>query len=141
MSSSGRARRRSASDGAVPRTCDRPLDCPDDYLVRYVKCLIWWTLTRPACYVAVALGCLLYSYPPEALVRLMSQLQARFPRAHLFGGDYDAGRTRVPSAHDRQLVERALTRFTPWGTAHVPAPALDQSLLDTHFARASVCSD
>jgi hypothetical protein len=29
----------------------------------------------------------------------------------------------------------------PWGTAHVPPPPLDQSLLETHFDRASACSD
>jgi hypothetical protein len=140
--------------GRVPQ--ERPTR--DDYLVRYVKCLVWWTLDRPACYVAVVLGCLLYRYPPEALVRLtpalcapdqiqrirlrlVSQLQARFPRAHWFPGDHGAARLCLPTAHDRQLVERALTLFTPWGTAHVPAPALDQSLLATHFARASARSD
>jgi hypothetical protein len=130
----------------------------DDSLLRYVKCLVWWTLDRSACHVAVALGCLLYCYPPEALVRLapalcaphqvhrirvrlVSQLQARFPRAHFFAGDHGTRRLRLPTVHDRQLVQRALTRFTPWGAVHVPAPALDHSLLETHFARASVCSD
>jgi hypothetical protein len=108
--------------------------------------------------VAVALGCLLYRYPPEALVRLapalcppaqilrirarlVSRLQARFPRAHLFASDHGTSRMRRLTAHDRDLVARALTRFTPWGAAHVPAPALDRSLLATHFAPASVCSD
>jgi hypothetical protein len=130
----------------------------DDYLVRYVKCRVWWTLDRPACHVAVALGCLLYCYPPEALVqlapalcapdqiqriraRLVSRLQARFPHAHLFGGDHGTSRMRLLTAHDRSLVHRALKLFTPWGAAHVPAPALTQSLLATYFARASVYSD
>jgi hypothetical protein len=49
--------------------------------------------------------------------------------------------TRLPAAHDRQLVQRALAMFTPWGAAHVPPPALDQSLLDTHFDQASARSD
>jgi hypothetical protein len=154
-----------ASDGPErahehPRPGREPQERPtrDDYLVRYVKCLIWWTLNRPACHMAVALGCLLYRYPPEALVRLapalcapdqiqgirvrlVSQLHARFPRADFFPGDHGATRLRLPTAHDRQLVARALTLFTPWGTAHVPAPALTQALLATHFARDSVCSD
>jgi hypothetical protein len=34
-----------------------------------------------------------------------------------------------------------LTLFTPWGTAHVSAPTLGQSLLATHVARASARSD
>jgi hypothetical protein len=130
----------------------------DDYLVRYVKCLVWWTLDRPACHIAVALGCFLYRYPPGVLVRLApafcqldqtlrirarlaQQLQARFPRAHVFPGNHATRRICFPSAHDRQLVQRALALFTPWGTAHVPPPALAQSLLETHFGRVSACSD
>jgi hypothetical protein len=91
----------------------------DDYLVRYVKCRVWWTLDRPACHVAVALGCLLYCYPPEALVqlapalcapdqiqriraRLVSRLQARFPHAHLFGGDH--GTSRMPADRARPVA-------------------------------------
>jgi len=140
--------------GRAPR--ERPTR--DDYVVRYVKCLVWWTIDRTACHVAVALGCFLYRYPPSALVRLApalcqpdqflrlrarlaQQLQARFPRAHVFPGDHARRRTRVPTAHDHQLVQRALTMFTPWGTAHVPPPAVDQSLLETHFDRASARSD
>jgi hypothetical protein len=154
-----------ASDGPEraherPRPGRAPHERPtrDDYLVRYVKCLIWWTLNRPACHMSVALGCLLYRYPLAALVRLapalcapdqiqrihvrlVSQLQARFPRAPWVPGDHGAARLRLPTAHDQQLVARALTLFTPWGAAHVPAPALTQSLLATHFARASVYSD
>jgi hypothetical protein len=34
---------------------------PDDRLVRYIKCLIWWTMDRNACHVAVALGCFLHT--------------------------------------------------------------------------------
>ena len=35
---------------------------PDDYLVRYIKSLVWWTMDRSACHVAVALGCFLYGF-------------------------------------------------------------------------------
>jgi hypothetical protein len=31
--------------------------------------------------------------------------------------------------------------FAPWGTVHVPPPALDQSLLETHFDQASAYSN
>jgi hypothetical protein len=130
----------------------------DDYLVRYLKCLVCWSMDRTACHVAVALGCFLYRYPPDALVRLApalcdpyqiqrirvrltQQLQARFPRAHLFDVDHGTRRTRLPTAHDQRLVQRALALFTPWGTVHVPPPALDQSLLETHFDQASAYSD
>jgi hypothetical protein len=140
--------------GRAPRA--RPTR--DDYLVRYLKCLVWWTMDRTACHVAVALGCFLYRYPLGALVRLvpalcdphqiqcirvrlMQQLQARFPRAHLFEGDHGTRRTRLPTAHDQRLVQRALAMFAPWGTVHVPPPALDQSLLETHFDQASAYSN
>jgi hypothetical protein len=154
-----------ASDGREraherPRPGRAPRERPtrDDYLVRYLKCLVWWTIDRTACHVAVALGCFLYRYPTDALVRLTpglfdphqiqrirvrltQQLQARFPRAPLFEVDHGTRSTRVPTTHDRLLVQRALALFTPWGAAHVPAPALDQLLLDTHFGRASAHSD
>jgi hypothetical protein len=66
---------------------------------------------------------------------------ARFPRTPWVPGDYGTARLRRLTAHDRQLVACALSQVTPWRTAHVPAPTLDQSLLATHFDRAWVCSD
>jgi hypothetical protein len=130
----------------------------DDYLVRYLKCLIWWTIDRTACHVAVALGCFLYRYLPGDLVqlapalcaprqiqqiraRLTQRLQARFPRTHLFPGDHGTDRTPSPTASDCQLVQRALAMFTPWWSAHVRPPALDQSLLGTYFDPTSRRSD
>jgi hypothetical protein len=127
---------------------------PDDYLIRYVKCLVWWTMDQHCSQMAVALGSCLYRYALDTLVqlvpgcyppyevqriraRLMHRLQDRFPRAYLFQGNHGTRRTRLLTVHDQQLVQQALARFTPWGTAHVPPPALDQSLLDTHFAQAS----
>ena len=85
----------------------------------------------------MALGCFLYRYPPDALVRLApalcdphqiqrirmrltQRLQARFPRAHVFEGDYVTRRTRLPTAHDQRLVQRALAMFTPWGRPTCP---------------------
>jgi hypothetical protein len=131
---------------------------PDDYLVRYIKCLIWWTMDRTACHVAVALGCFLYRYPLGALVRLVpalcdshqiqrirvrltQQLQARFPRAHLFEGDQTTLRTRPPTEHERRLVQQSLAMFTPWEFQHVLPHAPTMSILETYFAGASARSD
>jgi hypothetical protein len=130
---------------------------PDNYLVRYIKFLIWQTMDRNACHVAVALGCFLYGYQPGDIAqlapaflsqniqrirrRLVHQLQSRFPRANLFQDDHDTRHTRPPTAHDRRLVQHALARFTPWGSAHVPPPALDQSMRDSHFDQASARSE
>jgi hypothetical protein len=139
-----------AHEGLQPSDDSRRQPTPDDYLVRYLKCLVWWTMTESACHVALALGCFLYRYPPDAIaqlspvlcaqqdilricVRLAHQLQARFSHVHLFDTDQDMLRTRLPTAHDRQLLQQALTRFTPWGTAHVPAPPRGRSMRDTHF--------
>jgi hypothetical protein len=126
--------------------------------VRYIKCLIWWTMDRTACHVAVALGCFLYRYPLGALVRLVpalcdshqiqrirvrltQQLQARFPRAHLFEGDQTTLRTRPPTEHERWLVQQSLAMFTPWEFPHVLPHAPTMSILETYFAGASARSD
>jgi hypothetical protein len=123
---------------------------PDDYLVRYIKALIWWTMDRNACHVAVALGCFLYGYQPSEIVslapeifshnnirrvkrRLAHQIQARFRCANTVVGEHTTLGTRPPTAHERQLVHDALALFTPWGVPHIPAPSPDRSLLETHF--------
>jgi hypothetical protein len=104
-------------------------------------------MDRSACHVALALGCFLYTYPPGAIAQLapvlchQHQLHSRFPRAHLFGGADHTRRTRPPTVHDRQLVQQALTMFTPWGSAHVPPPALGHSMLATHFDGVPARSD
>jgi hypothetical protein len=140
--------------GLGPR--ERPT--PDDWLVRYIKCLIWWTMDRNACHVAVALGCFLYSYQPGDIAnlapeifnhhnirrvkrRLAHQIQRRFQGANLFRGDQTTLRTRPPTEHERQLVHRSLALFTPWGCPHVLPPAPTMPILETYFAGDSVRSD
>jgi hypothetical protein len=142
-----------------PRAAQDPREPPtaDDYLVRYLKCLVWWTMDQHCSHMAVALGCFLYAYQPGDLVplapafftrnlprvrtRLVSRLHARFPGAHLFGGDHGAPRTRPPTVRERQLVQQALAMFTPWGAAHIPPLGLDHSMRDSHFGAASVRSN
>jgi hypothetical protein len=131
---------------------------PDDYLVRYIKCLIWWTMDRNACHVAVALGCFLHTYQPSDIVnlapelfnqynisrvkrRLAQQLQARFQRANLFMGDQTTPRTRPPTEHERRLVQQSLAMFTPWESPHVLPHAPTMSILETYFAGASARPD
>mgnify|MGYP003288391935 CR=1 FL=1 len=131
---------------------------PDDYLMRYIKALVWWTMDRNACHVAVALGCFLYGYAPGDIAdlapevfnhhnirrvkrRLAVRLQARFQGAQIFGDTHLALRTRPPTEHERRLVQRALALFTPWGTPHMQPPAANRSVLETHFERASVYSE
>jgi len=127
-------------------------------LVRYIKCLIWWTMDRNACHVAMALGCFLHTYQPGDIAnlapelfnqyhiwrikrRLAQQLQSRFQRANLFMGDQTTLRTRPPTEHERRLVHQSLAMFTPWGSPHVPPPAPTMSILETYFAGASAQSD
>jgi hypothetical protein len=123
----------------------------DDYLVRYIKFLVSWTMDRNACHVAVALGCFLYGYQPGDIAnlapeifnhhnirrvkrRLGLQLQARFQSANIVVDAHHTLCTRPPTAHERQLVDSALALFTPWGAPHIPAPPPNRSLLETHFA-------
>jgi hypothetical protein len=131
---------------------------PDDYLVRYIKFLVSCTMDRNACHVAVALGCFLYRYQPGDIAdlapeifnrhnirrvkrRLACQLQARFQSANLLIDEHHRLCTRSPTEHERQLVGNALSRFAPWGAPHVPSPAADRSLLETHFDGVSTRSD
>jgi hypothetical protein len=131
---------------------------PDDWLIRYIKCLVWWTMDRNACHVAVALGCFLHGYQPGDIAslapeffnshnirrvkrRLAHQLQARFQRVHIFIGEHHMLHTRSPTDDERRLVRHALTLFTPWGCPHVPSPAADRCILETYFGWASAHSD
>jgi hypothetical protein len=131
---------------------------PEDYLVRYIKALVWWTMDRNACHVPVALGCFLYGYQSGEIVnlapeifnqhnirrvkrRLMQQLHGRFQRTHIFLDEHHTLHTRPPTEHERQLVHQALALFTPWGTPHLTPPAPKGSILETHFDGTSGQSD
>ena len=131
---------------------------PDDWLVRYVKTLVWWTMDRNPSHVPVALGCFLYGYQPSEIAhlapeifdqhnirrikrRLAQQIHARFQRTPMFLNGHHTLRTHPPTTHDRQLVHHALTLFAPWGCPHVPAPAGEQYLLETYFNGVSSRSD
>jgi hypothetical protein len=145
---------------ASTRSCKEPRYQPtlEDYLVRYIKALVWWTMDRNACHVAVALGCFLYGYRPSDIAslapelfnqrnirlverRLAEQLQARFQGARIFLDGRPTLCTRPPTTHDRQLVHHALTMYTPWGSPDVPPPSPNLSMLDTHFGWTSARSE
>jgi hypothetical protein len=131
---------------------------PDDYLVRYIKTLVWWTMDRNPCHVAVALGCFLFGYQPGEITnlapelfnphnirrvrrRLAQQLHARFQRAHIFLDDHHTLCTRPPTEHERRLVHQSLALFTPWGSPHVLPHASTLSILETYFDWLSARTD
>lgn len=130
----------------------------DDWLVRYIKFLVWQTMDRNACHVAVALGCFLYGYQPGKIAdlapeffnphnirrvkrRLAHQIESRFQRANIIIGHQNMLRTRPPSNHERRLVQQSLAIFTPWGSSHVAPPVPGISILETYFGWASERSD
>jgi hypothetical protein len=130
----------------------------DEFLVRYIKFLVWQTMDRNACHVAVALGCFLYGYQPGDITslapdifsphnirrvksRLTHQLYARFQHTPVFLDGPLTLSTRPPTEHERRLIHRTLTLFTPWRCRHIPVPSPDRSILETHFDEASPCSD
>jgi hypothetical protein len=130
---------------------------PHDRLVRYIKFLIWQTMDRNACHVAVALGCFLYAYQPGEIAnlapeffnthnirrvkrRLAYQIKSRFQRANIIGHQ-NTLRTRPPSSHERRLVQQSLAMFTPWGCARLLPAVPSISVLETHFGWASERSD
>jgi hypothetical protein len=131
---------------------------PDDYLVRYIKTLVWWTMDRNACHVAVALGCFLYGYRPGDLAslapdffplsslrrvkqQLAGQLHARFASTYCFTGAPHTFSTHPATPHERQVVHNALVLCTPWD-AHPIVPSMPPiSQLNTHFGEGSTYSD
>jgi hypothetical protein len=123
---------------------------PDDWLVRYVKFLVWWTMDRNACHVAVALGCFLHGYQPAEIAslapdlfhqnnirrvkrRLAQQIRTRFQRVPIGMDDHQTFRTHPATERERGIIHKALTLFTPWGCPHVPSHPPDDSILETHF--------
>jgi hypothetical protein len=141
-----------------PGTEPRYRPSPDDYLVRYIKFLVSWTMDRNACHVAVALGCFLYRYQPGDIAdlapeifnhlnirrvkrRLALQLQARFQSANVMRDEHHMLGTRSPTENERQLVDNALALFAPWGAPHIPAQSADRCVLETHFDGVSTRSD
>jgi hypothetical protein len=129
---------------------------PDAWLVRYIKALIWWTMDRNACHVAVALGCFLYGYQPGEIaslapevfnyhnvrrVKAARQIHARFQSANIMTGEPYTLCTRPPTEHERQLIHQSLALFTPWGAPHLSAPVSDRSILESHFDGAGGRSD
>jgi hypothetical protein len=137
-----------------------PRYCPtlDDYLVRYIKFLVCRTMDRNACHVAVALGCFLYGYQPGDIAdlapeifnhhnirrvkqRLALQIQERFGGSKLVVDGHRRLCTRPPTTQERQVIDKALAMFTPWGAPHAPAPVPNRTLLETYFDATSECSD
>jgi hypothetical protein len=126
--------------------------------VRYIKALVWWTMDRNACHVAVALGCFLHGYRSAEIAslapdffnqhniwrvkrRLALQLEARFQSANIFQSDQHTLLTRPPTEHERGLVQHSLAMFAPWGAPHIPSPTPDKSILETYFDWPSAQSD
>jgi hypothetical protein len=147
-------------DQEAPLSSQEPWDppTPDEWLARYVKFLIWRTMDQQACHVAVALGCFLYAYPPSTIARLApayfsahqipsitgwltQQIHARFPHIHMLQGDYPTLDTRPPTAHERRVIQQALTRFAPWGSPEDAPQMFGLSRLDTSFGEGSTTSD
>lgn len=129
-----------------------------DWLARYIKLLIWWTMKRRAMHVAVGLGCFLYTYTrdeiqdlgvnlaspwhPKSMERsekdIRDEIQKRFPRV--------VANTPLlitpPEPHERALVHKALLAFTPWTPAFAPhlAEPPSTNLFKTYFDQSGRCS-
>jgi hypothetical protein len=60
-------------ESARPRKEPKYHPTQDDLLIRYIKTLIWKSMDRRACYTAVAIGCLLYTYQPHEISSLAEE--------------------------------------------------------------------
>jgi hypothetical protein len=116
----------------------------EDWLVRYIKCLVWRTMIRWSWPVAVGLGCHLYTYTldeialvgswqpnPRTTRELRDVITTRFR-------DLDPTRllpTRCPTAEERDIVTTALEVFAPWSGAasHLALPP-NMSILESLFS-------
>jgi hypothetical protein len=108
-------------------------------LLRYLKTLIWLSMTRRLPYGLIALGCCLYSYTPEDIKRLneeldrpreriygpiVQRLKERFPRLLLEpDSKYPRVALRAPTQGEREvMVPEGLTLFAPWRSSEEERP-------------------
>jgi DNA-directed RNA polymerase specialized sigma24 family protein len=146
-------------DQESPRPMMEPKYKPtrDDLVVRYVKHLIWKTTLLNCRYVAVGIGCLLYSYKPSEIadllglfeegnlrhikMRITRDLIKRFSHSGVVPVESRSIRTRPANDHDRMLVQQALQAFTPWQSDHITPPSPGSLILETLFAENNPISD
>src|SRR5262245_61271500 len=129
----------------------RPVYRPDDadYLIRYIKFLVWQTMDRNSRYIAVALGCLLHTYGPTQISELSptffnsnnirntkkwlaDRIRARFIGMNIVNPDDAQIISRLPVDGERILVRQALEMFS--GNDHIQPQTF---ILDTVFADGS----
>jgi len=132
----------------------RPVYRPDDadYLIRYIKFLVWQTMDRNSRYAAVALGCLLHNYGPTQIsdlspaffngnnIRntkkwLADRIRARFNRMNVVNPDNAQIISRLPIDGERNLVQQALEMFSDNNHIHIQPRTF---ILDTVFANGSL---
>ena len=125
---------------------------PSMLLGRYIKHCVWQGLGfADSRYTAIGLGCLLYHYKPRQVCEVFritaldhadrvardvqQRLEDRFK--HIISQCPQALARVSPTAGERQLIEQALTLFTPWGTA-CPSPVALPPALDSLLAQSDV---
>lgn len=130
----------------------------DDRLIRYIKTLIWKATDRRACYTAVSIGCLLYTYQPHEISALAEehfdsdnirrvkgwvteQVKARFRRAKGFRGPNGHIELKTPTERQKALIQRSLYDLAPWAPCHGIALMPSCSLLEIFFDKGSKKSE
>jgi hypothetical protein len=132
--------------GSPWRTANTYKPIAEDYLLRYVKFLLWKTMDRLPPYRALGLGCLLYTYAPQEVAAftteawnssnfrhvkgdLLHGVRERFPIATSTVPPYQEEKITGRSPNDRELdmITAMLKIFTAWrkGPGH-PCPLLRQ---------------
>lgn len=119
----------------------------NDFLIHYIKFLLWQTMERKSRYVAVGLGCFLYTYRPGEIAKLSPDFfdEDNIRRVKRWINDqiksaYNIIGTRIPTPQELQVIEKSLTAFVPWSSPHVPSDALDTDtsiLLEEYFNKDS----
>lgn len=130
----------------------------DDLLIRYVKTLIWKSMDRRACYAAVGLGCLLYSYQPHEISSLaeeffdsdnirrvknwmVEKIKNRFDQTKNCCNGKEDIELEIPNTHQRTLIQRSLSKLAPWCSCQAAIRVPSTNLLETFFDKKSKKSE
>lgn len=103
----------------------------DDLIIRYVMHLIWRSSRMRSCYMAIALGCLLYRYTPTSICKLsggcfddsnirrvkskiVKWLRERFEQTGIIKQEVEDIKVVAPNSPEYSIIQQSLRYFTPW---------------------------
>ena len=145
-------------ENVTPHKLPRYRPGRDDFLIRYVKFLVWQGILRHSSfYTALGVGCFLYRYLPSEIANLSidhfdqfnirrqkstltEHLINRFPSAQLLDGGKQF-KMRKPNECDLEMIGEAMEIFAPWLPPDLAITEFNGYLLDKYFGYSSSHSE